>query len=105
MAEKENKKTSLPNTPIVKSETSKNEEKILDFWQKNKIFEKSLKIRKDIITAKTDQRNHIFENTFGYDFFIVAFDITISKKAPRGQMFPHQNLPFLKYPLIWLNEL
>jgi len=46
MAEKENKKTSLPNTPIVKSETSKNEEKILDFWQKNKIFEKSLKIRK-----------------------------------------------------------
>ncbi len=47
MTEKENKKTPLPGSPVVKSETSKNEEKILDFWQKNKIFEKSLQIRKN----------------------------------------------------------
>jgi isoleucyl-tRNA synthetase len=47
MANENNEKPFLSSSPVVKSETSKNEERILDFWQKNKIFEKSLKIRKN----------------------------------------------------------
>ena len=43
-----------------------------------------------------DQRNHFFVKSFGGDFFRLTFERTISKNAPLGHRFQHQNRPLKK---------
>ena len=50
-------------------------------------------IKNPINEISINHLNHFVGKNFGKDLFLLAFDRTISKKAPLGHKCPHQYLP------------